>query len=142
MIFPIVKYVDELSGGANGRNWPGFVQVRRDAPYRAAVVAQEAWEAMFKTDPAKLWVRLFNWDDENQRELEYMGHECEIQAKRIIYGLPEGSARRVEAASMRNGYDGLFKPYSVDHIAREMLARRPKAMQWVREYETQIRKHK
>lgn len=140
-MFPIVKYVDNDAFSANARNWPGFVQVKRNVPHRAAVVAQEAWEATHKMDPVKLFFRVFKRSKQDQREFEYMGHEVEVQAAAIIYGLPGAEYRTKEAYALKHGYGGLFDHLSLGQIEHELRARSAKARQWVQANLSELRKH-
>ena len=141
-MFPIVKRVDSISGGANARNWPGLVHLKRGIKYPAAVLAQEAWESMHKMDPVKLLFRVFKRSDDYKCEFEYMGHECEVQAARIIYGVEPASYRLAEAKRLQRGYDGLFKKMSVALIESEMRERSEKAERFVRNNISNLRKHK
>lgn len=140
-MFPIVQYVNDDAFKANARNWPGFVQVKRNVPYRAAVVAQEAWESMHKMDPLKLFHRVFLRSDNDRREFEYMGHEIETQAALILYGARQVPYRTREAMSMRGGYDGIFNRISITDIEKEMRARSPKAKLWIYANIDHLRKH-
>lgn len=142
MMFPIVRVVDSISGGANARNWPGLVHLKRGIRYPAAVLAQEAWESMHKMDPVKLLFRVFKRSDADRREFEYMGHECEVQAAWIIYGLEPARYRPAEAKRMQRGYDGLFKKMSVALIESEMRERSYKAERFVRDNISNLRKYK
>lgn len=141
-MFPIVRYVDDDKlGGANARNWPGYVQVKRNVPNRAAVVAQEAWESMHKMDPINLMFRVFLRSKKDRRKFEYMGHECEVQAAVLIYGHNVNHYRTAEAMALHRGYDGLFAHMTVEQIAAEMRARSEKAKAWVRANLHHLRRH-
>lgn len=139
-MFPIIRLVDNISGGANGRNWPGLVLVRKDHPFRAAVAGQEAWESMHKSDPVKLFFRVFKRNDNDKREFEYMGHEVEVQAAVLFYGVNGREYRMKEAASMRKGYDGLFEHMTVVQISDQLRQRSGKASRWLNEYRPQLQK--
>lgn len=67
--------------GANGRNWPGYVQIDPGAPMRAAVWAQEAWESRHKLNPVNLLRSRLSL--RHRRRMEIMGHEVEVQARRL-----------------------------------------------------------
>lgn len=141
-MFPIVKIVDDLPAGTNARNWPGLVKVRRGLQFRAAIVAQEAWESMHKMDPVKLFFRVFKRSKQDQREFEYMGHEVEIQAAILIYGVDAVEYRRNEALRMKEGYNGLFGHLSVNAIVAELRARSGKANRFVNQHLEKLKSYK
>lgn len=91
---------------SNGRNWPGLVILHPDAPLPAAVLAQEAREAMFKLNPVNL-IRT-RLSKRARRRMEVMGHATEIAAEVLIYGRDEAAAMVREIDAMQRGYDGLF----------------------------------
>ena len=116
--------------GANGRNWPGLVLLDPDAPLRAAVWAQEAYEARYKLNPINLIrVRL---SKRARREMELMGHEIEAHAAAVVYARSLPAYRRAEATAMRDGYDGLFSAVPAAAIVEAMAARGTEAARWVR----------
>ena len=126
--------------GANGRNWPGLVLLHPDAPRRAAVWAQEAWEAMRKLNPINLVkVRLSR---RARRRMEVMGHEVEVQAAALVYGLSASTYRVAEAARMRTGYDGLFAAVSAPQLVAAMEAVSDDASRWVRRNRNAIERWK
>ena len=138
MILPITR-LKRLSG-ANGRNWPGYVLLDPDAPHRAAVWAQEAWEAMRKLNPlALVKVRLSR---RARRRMEIMGHEVEVQAAALVYGLSASTYRVAEAARMRAGYDGLFAGLSAPQLVAAMEAVSDDAGRWVRRNRNAIERWK
>lgn len=141
-MFPIVKIVDDLPSGVNARNWPGLVKVRRGLQFRAAIVAQEAWESMHKMDPVKLFFRVFKRSKQDQREFEYMGHEVEVQAAALIYGVDANEYRLNEAKRMHGGYNNLFAHLSHKEIAMELRARSGKANRFVNEHLDKLKKFK
>lgn len=114
---------------ANGRNWPGIVVINPDAPYPAAVLAQEWWEAMHKLNPLNLLRVLLS--SSARRKMEIMGHETEVQAAAELYGLDALDYRRKEARAMKSGYDGLFGAIPVDEIEQGMRDRSGEALAWV-----------
>ena len=116
--------------GANGRNWPGLVLLDPDAPLRAAVWAQEAYEARYKLNPVNL-IRV-RFSKRARREMEIMSHEIEAHAAAVIYARPLAAYRRAEAAAMRSGYDGLFASMPPDAIYEAMADRAAEAARWVR----------
>lgn len=116
--------------GANARNWPGFVLLDPDAPYRAAVWAQEAWESRYKLNPVNL-IRS-RLSRRYRRRMEIMGHEVEVQAAAQVYGRPARSYRTAEAARMRAGYDGLFDGLTAAQLIEAMLSVSADATRWVR----------
>lgn len=140
-MWPNVKIVndDELPEGVNARNWACRVQVKRSTKYRAAVVAQEAFEAMQKCGFGIIR-RIFR-SKSDQREMEYMGHEIEVQAKIKFYRLHGPTARLHEAEDMQRGYDDLFAHMSTDEVGMEMAKRRTKAIEWVNRYESKLRQY-
>lgn len=113
--------------GANGRNWPLFVQIDTSAAYWRAVLAQEVWEATHKANPINL---IRSRSKKGQRDMEYTGHEIEVQAAVMLYGVAEATYRKAEAGRMQAGYSGLFENQPVE---RELAARRSKALEWVRD---------
>lgn len=113
--------------GANGRNRPLHVIIDPTVPYYKAVLAQEIWESVYKTNPINL---IRSRSKKGQREMELMGHEVEVQAAVLLYGVAEASYRKIEAEVMQRGYSGLFRGVDVE---TEMAKRRKKAADWVRE---------
>lgn len=111
--------------GANGRNRPLHVIIDPSVPYYNAVLAQEIWESIHKTNPINL---IRSRSKKGQRDMEYMGHEIEVQAAVMLYGVAEATYRKAEAERMQAGYSGLFENQPVE---RELAARRSKAREWV-----------
>ncbi|MDS9468592.1 hypothetical protein RGQ15_13565 [Paracoccus sp. MBLB3053] len=126
-MFPIV--IRRRLEGANGRNWPGLVLLDPSAPYPAAVLAQEAWEAMHKLNPANLLrIRISpDW----RRDFEIMGHEVEVQAAALLHGVSAPAYRAREAETMRAGYAGLFAEMGPAEIIAAMTARSRDARSFV-----------
>ena len=116
--------------GANGRNWPGLVLLDPDAPLRAAVWAQEAYEARYKLNPINL-IRV-RVSKRARREMEIMSHEIEAHAAAVVYARSLAAHRWAEAKAMRDGYDGLFASMPTAAIVEAMAARRTEAARWVR----------
>ena len=103
---------------ANGRNWPGIVVIHPDAPFKAAVVAQEFYEARAKLNPLTfLRTRL---SKAARRDMEITGHEVEVQAAVEFYGVDESVYRAREAAQMQRGYDGLFRGMTAQQIEAQV----------------------
>ena len=126
--------------GRNAKNNAFRVVVDRDAPFRAAVLAQELYEAEAKRDPIRaVEVRL---DHSAERKLEIAGHEVEVQAAVLLYGQDEDAYRAKEAASMHRGYDGLFRDMPGAEIIAAMEARAPSARQWVERNRARLEPHK
>ena len=137
MTLPVYTKLVKIAG-ANGRNWPGVIHLNPNAPYRAAVWAQEAYEAVHKLNPFNLLrTRL---SKRHKQRMEIMGHEIEVQAVRIVYALNINSVRQREAISMKRGYDGLFADMTKDQIEQLMLANQDAANRWVRKNLNQIKK--
>ena len=114
---------------ANGRNWPGIVVIHPDAPFKAAVWAQEAYEAQAKLNPLTfLRTRL---SKSERRDMEITGHEIEVQAAVEFYGVNESIYRAREAAQMQRGYDGLFRGMTLAQIEARMLDRKAEALHLV-----------
>ena len=114
---------------ANGRNWPGIVVIHPDAPFKAAVVAQEYYEARAKLNPLTLLrTRL---SKSARRDMEITGHEIEVQAAVAFYDADEGAYRAREVAQMHRGYDGLFKHMTAAQIEARMLDERETARRFV-----------
>lgn len=124
---PIVK--KERMSGKNGENRPLFVKVDPSHDRWRAVLAQEIWESIHKTNPVNLIRTRFS--DSAQRKMEIMGHECEVQAAKIIYGVDTAAYRAREARAMHNGYGRIFKDMAPDIIADKMEARSNEARRWV-----------
>ena len=126
--------------GANGRNWPGLVLLDPDAPLRAAVWAQEAYEARHKLNPLNL-IRV-RFSKRARREMEIMSHEIEAHAAAVFYARSLAAYRRAEAAAMRAGYDGLFASMPTAAIVEAMAARGTEAARWVRRNREKIERWK
>lgn len=123
--------------GANGRNWPGVVHLDPEAPYRAAVWAQEAYEAVHKLNPFNLLLSPLS--KRHQRRMELMSHEIEVQAARIVYASNASAYRLREVVSLKYGYDGLFAEMTQVQIEHLMLANQNAANRWVRQNLKQIK---
>ena len=114
---------------ANGRNWPGIVVIHPDAPFKAAVWAQEFYEARAKLNPLTfLRTRL---SKAALRDMEITGHEIEVQAAVNFYDADECIYRAHEAARMQRGYDGLFRGMTLAQIEARMLDRKAEALHLV-----------
>lgn len=126
--------------GKNGTNWPGLVLLDPDAPLRAAVWAQEAWEAMRKLNPiALVKVRLSR---RARRRMEIMGHEVEVQAAALVYGESVEKSRYREISAMLAGYDGLFRGQTRGQLRAAMEAVSDDASRWVRRNRNAIERWK
>lgn len=112
--------------GANGLNRPLHVIIDPTVPYYKAVLAQEVWESIHKTNPINLFK---SRSKRGQRELELMGHEVEVQAAVLLYGVNEKEYRAKEAKSM-TGYKQ-FKGFSARSIERDMTKRTQAARKWL-----------
>ena len=135
---PKIKVAD--LDGRNAKNNAFRVVIDPDVPFRAAVLAQELYEAEAKRDPVRaIEVRL---DSSAERKLEITGHEVEVQAAALIYGQDEAAYRAKEAASMHRGYGGLFRDMPVAEIIAAMEARKPTARQWVERNRVRLEPHK
>lgn len=138
MILPITR-LKRLTG-ANGTNWPGLVLLDPDAPLRAAVWAQEAYEARYKLNPINLVkVRLSR---RARRRMEIMGHEVEVQAAALVYGESVEKSRYREISAMLAGYDGLFRGQTRGQLRAAMEAVSDDASRWVRRNRKQIERWK
>ena len=124
--------------GANGRNWPGIVHLDPEAPYRAAVWAQEAYEATYKLNPVNALKIRFS--SKARRKMEILSHEIEVQATVLVYAKNAKAIRWREAASMQRGYNGLFAEMTQVRIEQLMLAHQATANRWVRQNLKQIKK--
>jgi hypothetical protein len=122
--FPIVKR--EKLKGANGRNWPLLVIMDPDASMYKAVLAQEIYESIHKTNPINL---LKTRSGKGAQELELMGHEIEVQVAVLLYGVKEHEYRKREALSMK-GYKQ-FKGWDAERIEAEMQKKTNEAKKWV-----------
>lgn len=125
--------------GANGRNWPGVVILNPDAQLPAAVLAQEWWEAVWKLNPLNLILRFL---PRYRRRMEVMGHEVEVQAAALIYGLDATAYRQAEAARMQRGYAGLFDGWPTMRIEAEMRRNSHRATRWVAKRRRKLEAHK
>lgn len=125
MITPII--IERHIDGANGRNWPGFVMLDPRAHYKAAILAQEWYEAVYKLNPWHAFRVLVS--DNAKRRMEIIGHEMEVQAAHEIYNAPVGKYRWKEAERMKAGYDGLFDQYSLPGLVYAM-----KQHEWCRRW--------
>ena len=115
---------------ANARNWPGLVVMHPDCPLPAAVLAQEAVEAIAKLNPVTLTrTRL---SAPYRRQMEVWSHEHEVQAAALIYGRDVARYRAAEAERMVAGYDGLFAGISPEWVAYRMASHSDEANRWVR----------
>lgn len=126
--------------GANGRNWPCFAMLDPDAPLPAAVLAQEAWEAMHKANPLNMLRTRIS--ARHRRAMELMGHEIEVQAAALIYGMSPARYRAREAEVLRSGYGGLFAGMGPSEIVAEMAARSAEARAWVQTRRDWLRRWK
>jgi hypothetical protein len=122
--FPIIRQ-GELEG-ATGRNWPLLVVMEPDAPMYKAVLAQEIWESIHKTNPINL---IRTRSGKGAQELELMGHEVEVQVAVLLYGVKEHEYRKKEAESMK-GYSQ-FKGWDAARIEAGMIEKTNAAQSWV-----------
>lgn len=137
MILPLLFWFDNPKG-PNGRNSPGIVWINRRAKHKTAVYGQEVYESLHKLHPVNLFHRLTS--DDARREMEFMGHEIEVQLKRIHYDLHESLTRMSEAISMRRGYDGLFNMYTKEEVYDKLLYSKEDALDWISDYRKDIEK--
>ena len=93
----------ELDGKNAVNRWPGVITLDPDAPDRAAVWAQEAYEVERKRHPFGL--ALVRLDTSQRRDMEMTSHEVETQAAVRVYGRDE--AYRVIEAALAD-YDAHF----------------------------------
>lgn len=136
MTLPVYTKLVKLEG-ANGRNWPGLVYLDPEAPLRAAVWAQEAYEASWRLNPINaLKVRFFS---KERRKMNIVSHEIEVQASVLVYARNAEVIRWREAASMQRGYNGLFAEMTQARIAQLMKAHETMAYRWVRANLKQIK---
>ena len=112
---------------ANGRNSILYVQMDPDAPMYKAVLAQEIYECLYKVDPINL---IRSRTTKGQRDMELMGHEVEVQAAVMLYGVKEAQYRRAEASAMQTGYD-CFKGMELPEIVDAMADKTIEAQKWV-----------
>ena len=137
-MFPII--IRRALSGANGRNWPGVVLISPDAPLPAAVLAQEAWEAMHKLNPINMIrVRLSR---RARRRMEIMGHEVEVQAAALIYGESVEKTRYREISAMLTGYGDLFAGRTRGQLRAAMESVSDDASRWVRRRRNKIERWK
>lgn len=122
--FPIIR--QGKLDGANGRNWPLLVVMDPDASMYKAVLAQEIWESIYKTNPINL---IRTRSGKGAQELEIMGHEIEVQVAVLLYGVKEHEYRQREAEAM-TGYKQ-FRDVPAVEIAARMEKVTGKAREWV-----------
>ena len=122
---------------AKAKNTAGLIFMSPDCPYRAAVWAQEAFEATQKISPINLMRYIFQ--RKYRRELELMGHEIKVQAAVLIYKQDEKMYRSKEAYVMSVAYSE-FGGYSSSYIKNLMLERRAQARDWVNDHYKEIYK--
>lgn len=137
-MFPIV--IERPLRGANGRNWPGFVILDPQCYFPAAVLAQEAREAMFKLNPINLIKTRLS--KRHRRRLEIMGHAAEIAAEVLIYGRDEEKARNREIVTLQTGYGGLFANAHKDALTRLLIEARDDARRWVQKHRNELERWK
>ena len=136
MTLPVYTKLVKLDG-ANGRNWPGVVYLDPEAPYRAAVWAQEAYEANWRLNPVNaLKVR---FSSKERRRMNLLSHEIEVQATALVYAKNPKTIRCLEVISMQRGYNGLFAEMTQGRINQLMLAHQDTANRWVRQNLKQIK---
>ena len=128
---PIVQW--RKIDGANGRNWPLLVIMDPDAAAYKAVLAQEIWESIHKTNPINL---LKTRSGKGAQELELMGHEIEVQVAVLLYGVKEHEYRKREAESMK-GYPQ-FKGWETPDIVDGMMDKTNAAQSWVAKNQTRF----
>jgi hypothetical protein len=122
---PIVRW-ERPDRDANGRNWPLYVMMDPKATYPLAILAQEIYESLYKTNPLNL---IYTRTGEGARELELRGHEVEVQAAVRLYGASETEYRKAEARSMVQYKQ--FKGWTPDNIELAMMAHTGMAQRWV-----------
>jgi hypothetical protein len=140
-MLPVITLSKKLNG-ANGRNWPGIVIIDPAAEMRAAVWAQEMYEATWKLNPWNLLRRTFT--ARGREEMEIMGHEVEVQAAVLLYGVDAIEYRSLEVWALSH-YKGLWRSIPVQdrprHITGLMVDVSDKAKAWVQTNLDQIRRH-
>jgi hypothetical protein len=62
--------------------------------------------------------------------MELMGHEVEVQAAVMLYGVKEAQYRRAEASGMQFGYD-CFRDMELADIVDGMMEKTIEAQSWV-----------
>lgn len=137
MILAFTRNVDHIADHVNARNWPGFILMRRGLDYRAAIWAQEAYEATYKLNP---WVLLrYRWSRSLRQAMEIMGHAVETAAAERLYQADVKRYRRNEARALR-WYDD-FSGESEPDIERQLLDAHDEAAQWVERHLGRITQH-
>lgn len=127
MLLPITR--ERQLKGRNAYNQGGYVVMDPDAKPYAAIWAQECYEAMYKLNPINaLKVR---FSDSARRKMEITGHEIEVQVAGWLYGEKITEYRKEEAQRMINGYNGLFKGYTVASLVQRMMVRMYSAEKWI-----------
>jgi len=140
-MLPVVTFRHRLEN-ANGRNWPGLIVIDPAAEMRAAVWAQEAFEANWKLNPWNLLRRTFT--ARGREEMEVMGHEIEVQTAVLLYGV-DGLEYRSKEARVLSYYKGLWRNVAMQnrgrHITILMENVSQEALSWVKKNLAQIEKH-
>lgn len=126
-----------INFGANARNWPGLILMKKGLANQAAVWAQEFYEAKRKTFSG---VIRYIFQKRFRRELELYGHEVETQVAVWLYAEDEASYRKKEAESMQKGYS-FFSDYSIEAIETAMKAVSEEAKTFVSKHQSRIKRH-
>lgn len=140
MILPRV-YFRKLEG-KNAQNSPWRVLIDRRAPYWRAILAQEVWESNHKRGalwrPLRLFRMLFRREEFDQ-DLEIMGHEVEVQAAAVFFGLGQAQYRAAEARAMAAHYPQ-FEGWPPERIVLWMEHQTRPARKWLGRWEKALRK--
>jgi len=121
----------------NGENGLFHIAVDPNARHARAVLAQEIaerrwrWSHGFGVPGLQLILQRI---PAVNRAMELWGHEVEVQAAVLIYGVNENQKRNSEAWVMANsdGYEFKTAGWDTDRVEAQMLKRSAKAAKWVR----------
>jgi len=138
MIFAATFQVASLSGTANARNWPGLILMTPDMRYRAAIWAQEAFEATAKLNPLVLFS--FPFRKKLRQDLEVCGQAMEIAAAERIYFVDTNRYRRQQARDLVRLYKD-FEGMSEKHVESWLEDMHAPAKEWVEKHLKRILKH-
>jgi len=125
---PITLWRDKLKG-ANGKNWPGLVIMKKGIPLPGAVWAQEAWESRMRGAfaPVDPFLIVFGRNFPAtlgfyERWLEIRGQEIEVQAEVALDPTADESSIRWREAESLVRYYEVFKDWDVNEVHRRMMA--------------------
>lgn len=139
-LLPII-IIRNLDSKIDGKNWPFLVFINANTKRGASFLARHIFESMWKDNPINLIANLFT--NSNKRKMETMGHEIEVQASSILYGLEENPIRGQKSRQlMPPNYDGVFQNMTEEEISFEMRQYSSEAKTWVWDNMKLLQKYK